>query len=233
MAGYTYDKDGIRTSKTVNGVRHDYILNGATVLAELWMENGISYGMYFTYDEKGTPATMEYREGDSTALYYYLTDAFGKITGLMDESGTIVCRYAYDGYGNAEAKMTWSGGLLGAVTGAVSAFVGQITDDVPGITWGAVVASAAIGFVEGAVCALLLGASSVVSGIASAVDSVVTDLIMKELNKQLKLAENAWFKHRGKIIRDGFASMTIETAGKLALNSVVDYYADCWTKGGN
>ena len=70
MAGYTYDKDGIRTSKTVNGVRHDYILNGTTILAELWTENGISYGMYFTYDEKGTPATMEYREGDSTVLYY-------------------------------------------------------------------------------------------------------------------------------------------------------------------
>ena len=34
-----------------------------------------------TYDEKGMPFTKEYRKGDSTALYYYLTDAFGKITG--------------------------------------------------------------------------------------------------------------------------------------------------------
>ena len=69
---YTYNKDGIRTSKTVNGVRHDYILNGSTILAELWTENGISYGMYFTYDEKGMPFTMEYREGDRSYSLYWL-----------------------------------------------------------------------------------------------------------------------------------------------------------------
>ena len=52
----------------MNGVRHDYILNGSTILAELWTENGISYGMYFTYDEKGMPFTMEYRVGGHAGI---------------------------------------------------------------------------------------------------------------------------------------------------------------------
>ena len=68
-AKHTYNKDGIRTSKTVGGVRHDYILNGATILAELWTENGVSHGLYFTYDEKGTPFTMEYRVGEQREVF--------------------------------------------------------------------------------------------------------------------------------------------------------------------
>jgi len=68
---YTYNKDGIRTSKTVNGVRHDYILNGSTILAELWTVGSVSYGLYFTYDEKGVPISMEYcADGESQTLYY-------------------------------------------------------------------------------------------------------------------------------------------------------------------
>ncbi len=105
---YTYNKDGIRTSKTVNGVRHDYILNGSTILAELWTENGVSYGLYFTYDEKGVPYTMEYRAGDTSTLYRYVTDAFGKITGLLDPDGNYAARYVYDGYGNCETRMAWT-----------------------------------------------------------------------------------------------------------------------------
>ena len=105
---YTYNKDGIRTSKTVNGVRHDYILNGSTILAELWTQNGVSYGLYFTYDEKGVPFTMEYRAGDTSTVYRYVTDAFGKITGLLDPDGNFAARYVCDGYGNCETRMAWT-----------------------------------------------------------------------------------------------------------------------------
>jgi len=37
---YTYNANGIRKSKTVDGVRHDYLLDGAKILAETWTENG-------------------------------------------------------------------------------------------------------------------------------------------------------------------------------------------------
>ena len=33
---YTYNANGIRTSKTVNGVKHTYMLDGTKVLKEVW-----------------------------------------------------------------------------------------------------------------------------------------------------------------------------------------------------
>ena len=33
---FEYNDDGIRTSKTVNGVKHTYYLNGSQILAESW-----------------------------------------------------------------------------------------------------------------------------------------------------------------------------------------------------
>ena len=40
---YTYNADGIRTSKTYNGVKHEYFLNGSQVLAETWTENNVEH----------------------------------------------------------------------------------------------------------------------------------------------------------------------------------------------
>ncbi|OLA31193.1 MAG: hypothetical protein BHW30_00200 [Firmicutes bacterium CAG_194_44_15] len=36
---YTYNANGIRTSKTVNGVKHTYTLDGTKILRETWGEN--------------------------------------------------------------------------------------------------------------------------------------------------------------------------------------------------
>ena len=33
---FTYDGDGLRTSKTVNGVKHEYLHSGSTLVAEFW-----------------------------------------------------------------------------------------------------------------------------------------------------------------------------------------------------
>ena len=38
---YTYNANGIRTSKTVNGVKHTYMLDGTKVLKEVWGSNKI------------------------------------------------------------------------------------------------------------------------------------------------------------------------------------------------
>ena len=51
---------------------------------------------------------MEYRAGDTSTVYRYVTDAFGKITGLIDSDGNYSARYVYDGYGNCETRMAWT-----------------------------------------------------------------------------------------------------------------------------
>ena len=40
---FTYNSDGIRTSKTVNGVKHTYNLNGTQIVSEEWGNNIIVY----------------------------------------------------------------------------------------------------------------------------------------------------------------------------------------------
>ena len=55
---FTYNDEGIRTSKTVNGVTHKYYLNGSNIVAEVTD----SYIIVYIYDENGTPLGMQYRE---------------------------------------------------------------------------------------------------------------------------------------------------------------------------
>ncbi|MBR7099293.1 MAG: hypothetical protein IKC59_07755 [Clostridia bacterium] len=51
---FLYNADGIRTSKTVNNVKHDYTLNGIQIVSEAWS------GTLFVhlYDESGLPIGM-------------------------------------------------------------------------------------------------------------------------------------------------------------------------------
>lgn len=56
-AYYTYNDDGIRTSKTVNGVEHKYYLSGDRIIAEEWGNELLVY----VYDASGAPMGMMYR----------------------------------------------------------------------------------------------------------------------------------------------------------------------------
>jgi len=54
---YTYNDEGIRTSRTVNGVEHKYQLNGTQIVSETWGNHTI----FYVYDENGSIAGMRYR----------------------------------------------------------------------------------------------------------------------------------------------------------------------------
>ena len=54
---FTYYDNGIRTSKTVNGVTHTYQLNGSQIVAESWEDKLLVY----LYDASGSPIGMMYR----------------------------------------------------------------------------------------------------------------------------------------------------------------------------
>ena len=103
VAAYTYNSEGIRTSKTVNGIKHEYILDGSCIVAEKWVENNVEYMMVFLYDDVGSPIgflyrTSAYARGTYDA-YFYEKNFFGDVIGIYDESGSCVAKYNYNAWG--------------------------------------------------------------------------------------------------------------------------------------
>ena len=97
---FTYNDDGIRTSKTVNGTKHEYILSGSQVIGEMTD----TYQLIYFYDELGAPLGLGYRlNGDPEGAYdYYFFEKnpLGDVIGLYKFDGTKVGTYSYDAWGN-------------------------------------------------------------------------------------------------------------------------------------
>ena len=63
-----YNADGIRTSKTVNGIRHEYYLNGTQIIRETIYDSTGSYiaqDLRYFYDGEGHPAVIRHFTYDS------------------------------------------------------------------------------------------------------------------------------------------------------------------------
>ena len=90
-AAYTYDASGIRTSKTVNGVKTEYLTAGSRILAE--KKNGT--WQQYLYDGDGQLTAMTYKGKD----YYFIRDNLRVITGLVDSEGKAVVNYRYNSWG--------------------------------------------------------------------------------------------------------------------------------------
>ena len=88
---YTYDDNGIRTSKTVNGTKTDYYLNGTAII----MQKTGDQCIWYTYDESGNLSGL--RVGNSE--YYYYRNGEGDIIGIIDSTGSIAAKYSYDAWG--------------------------------------------------------------------------------------------------------------------------------------
>ncbi len=102
---YTYNADGIRTSKTVNGVKHNYTLDGSRILSEEWTVGNVQHMMLFIYDASGSPIGFRYRNSQNFGLsdfrtYIYGKNAEGDILYIFNSSGAKVAEYTYDAWGN-------------------------------------------------------------------------------------------------------------------------------------
>ena len=100
---YTYNADGIRTSKTVNGVEHIYHLSGTRILDEEWTDGNIRHLMVYVYDASGQPIGISHYTYNGTIVsenYYLLVSNIqGDIIGIYDSNGTRVVTYVYDAWG--------------------------------------------------------------------------------------------------------------------------------------
>jgi RHS repeat-associated protein len=102
---FKYNSDGIRTEKTVNGVHTKYTVFGDKVSFETTGSDKIHY----SYDASGNHFSMNLNGTE----YYYVRNAQGDITGLIDNAGNLVVSYTYD---------TW--GKLVSTTGSLASTLG-------------------------------------------------------------------------------------------------------------
>ena len=88
---YTYNANGIRTSKTVGGVPHEYLLDGVNILRETWGGNVLET----LYDNEDTVCGIIY----NGVPYYFHKNLQGDIIAIADQNGKVVARYTYDAWG--------------------------------------------------------------------------------------------------------------------------------------
>ena len=122
-AQFTYDHNGLRIKKVVNGVTTNYTLNGKNVVH---MTQG-SHDLHFFYDAQGKPGMVTYNDVD----YFYVYNLQGDVVALIDANGTQVVEYVYDAWGYPISKT----GSLAATIGTLNPFRyrGYVYDEETGL----------------------------------------------------------------------------------------------------
>ena len=83
---YTYNANGIRTSKTVNGVKHTYTLDGSKIFRETWGGNTIIP----MYDNEEHVCGIIYNDEP----YYFFTNLQGDVIAIADKQAKVVAKYS-------------------------------------------------------------------------------------------------------------------------------------------
>ena len=104
---YTYNANGIRTSKTVNGVKHTYLLDGTKILRETWGDNVLIP----LYDNEDSVCGILY----NATPYYFLKNLQGDVIAITDQEGTTVAQYSYDAWGICTGAEDTSGSNIATI----------------------------------------------------------------------------------------------------------------------
>jgi len=94
---YTYNANGIRTSKTVDNIRHEYLLDGVNILRETWDDNILET----LYDNEESVCGIVY----NGVPYYFQKNLQGDVIAIADQNGEVVARYTYDAWGKCEISV--------------------------------------------------------------------------------------------------------------------------------
>ena len=95
---YTYNANGIRTSKTVNGEIHNYLLEGTKILKETCLEpdgKTVKYVLNFLYDNEDSICGLTY----NGTPYYFYKNLQGDVIVITDANGVVKANYSYDAWG--------------------------------------------------------------------------------------------------------------------------------------
>ena len=104
--GFTYDVDGLRTSKTIPnvGLEHKYYYVGDRLQYETI---GGSSALWYFYDADGKPSGIRYKDNSGTVNdYYFVCNWRGDVIQIYNASGTLVGSYTYDAWGRVTENAT-------------------------------------------------------------------------------------------------------------------------------
>ena len=89
---YQYNAEGIRTSKSINNQKTEFLLDGVNVIGEV--SNGSGVTTYL----RGVTGLISQKKPDNSKLYY-MTNGHGDVTALVNSAGAITKSYTYDAFG--------------------------------------------------------------------------------------------------------------------------------------
>lgn len=88
---YTYNGDGLRTSKTVNGEKTEYFYNGSILAGQKTGDDTL----VFMYDNNSDIFGFIYNDTE----YYYIKNAQNDVIAIADKDGNVLVNYTYDAWG--------------------------------------------------------------------------------------------------------------------------------------
>ena len=104
--GFTYDVDGLRTSKNVHNVdlEHKYYYVGNRLQYETI---GDSSALWYFYDADGNPSGIRYKDHNGTVNdYYFVCNWRGDVIQIYNAAGELVSTYDYDAWGKVTENAT-------------------------------------------------------------------------------------------------------------------------------
>ena len=97
---FTYDAEGLRTSKTVNGEKTVFVWDDDQIVMELSAGGKVKKRYIRGNDLIFADRGAENASGETSEKQYYVTDTHGNVVQLTDESGRVIRAYEYDSFGN-------------------------------------------------------------------------------------------------------------------------------------
>ncbi len=118
-ASYTYDGDGLRMTKTVNGTKATFTWDETTAIESLLYDGTENY----VYGPDGSLVEQVDNSGNQD---WYHHDQIGSTRVMSDNTGTVLSTFTYDAYGNQTAHTGTTSspfGFNGEYTDSETAFV--------------------------------------------------------------------------------------------------------------
>ena len=95
-----YDVDGVRESKTVDGVEHKYVTLDGKIIRETYGDFVVDY----FYDNEGKPYKLEVFNGKYTYTGYYVLNQQGDVIAILNANGVKVVSYEYNAWGQIKEE---------------------------------------------------------------------------------------------------------------------------------
>ncbi len=119
--------------------RYSYNESGQVVETDVETDTGDKVYQQFVWDPRAADTPLEMTQfsadGYATNSYFYMQDANHNVTGLVDGTGAVVERYAYDAYGNVTiySGNSWSTTISASAVGNPILYQGMQWDAATGL----------------------------------------------------------------------------------------------------